>query len=152
MPSLYISIKIAIILHINTVSVTTPRPMTKGLLILCHEGDYIMTNTAKLFTTLSEAREHLNAIIEHSFDGIFITDAKANVVRVNHAYEMITGLKKEEVLGKNMAKLVQDKLISESGSLQVIETKRPVTLQQRFRSGKEALVTSSPIFQQFTTF
>lgn len=71
--------------------------MTKGLLILCHEGDYIMTNTAKLFTTLSEARERLNAIIEHSFDGIFITDAKANVVRVNHAYEMITGLKKEEV-------------------------------------------------------
>lgn len=43
-----------------------------------------MTNTAKLFTTLSEARERLNAIIEHSFDGIFITDAKANVVRVNH--------------------------------------------------------------------
>ena len=40
-----------------------------------------MTNTAKLFTTLSEARERLNAIIEHSFDGIFITDAKANVVR-----------------------------------------------------------------------
>lgn len=107
-----------------------------------------MTNTAKLFTTLSEARERLNAIIEHSFDGIFITDAKANVVRVNHAYEMITGLKKEEVLGKNMAKLVQDKLISESGSLQVIETKRPVTLQQRFRSGKEALVTSSPIFDK----
>ena len=35
-----------------------------------------MTNTAKLFTTLSEARERLNAIIEHSFDGIFITDAK----------------------------------------------------------------------------
>ena len=107
-----------------------------------------MTNTAKLFTTLSEACERLNAIIEHSFDGIFITDAKANVVRVNHAYEMITGLKKEEVLGKNMAKLVQDKLISESGSLQVIETKRPVTLQQRFRSGKEVLVTSSPIFDK----
>ena len=31
-----------------------------------------MTNTAKLFSTLSEARERLNAIIEHSFDGIFI--------------------------------------------------------------------------------
>ena len=96
-----------------------------------------MTNTAKLFSTLSEARERLNAIIEHSFDGIFITDAKANVVRVNHAYELITGLKKEDVLGKNMADLVHDKLISQSGSLQVIETKQPVTLQQRFRSGKE---------------
>lgn len=105
-----------------------------------------MTNATKIFSTLSEARERLNAIIEHSFDGIFITDAKANVIRINHAYEVITGLKKEEVLGKNMADLVHDKLISESGSLQVIKTKQPVTLQQRFRSGKEALVTSSPIF------
>lgn len=59
-----------------------------------------MTNTAKLFSTLSEARERLNAIIEHSFDGIFITDAKANVVRVNHAYELITGLKKRRRIRK----------------------------------------------------
>ena len=99
-----------------------------------------------IFSTVSEAAERLNAIIEHSFDGIFITDAKANVIRINHAYEVITGLKKEEVLGKNMADLVRNKLISESGSLQVIKTKQPVTLQQCFRSGKEALVTSSPIF------
>jgi len=105
-----------------------------------------MTNVTKTFSTLSEASERLNAIIEHSFDGIFITDAKANVIRINHAYEVITGLKKEEVLGKNMADLVRNKLISESGSLQVIKTKQPVTLQQCFRSGKEALVTSSPIF------
>ena len=55
-----------------------------------------MTNATKIFSTLSEARERLNAIIEHSFDGIFITDAKANVIRINHAYEVITGLKKEE--------------------------------------------------------
>ena len=48
-----------------------------------------MTNTAKLFTTLSEARERLNAVIEHSFDGIFITDAKANVVRVNQGVSRI---------------------------------------------------------------
>lgn len=105
-----------------------------------------MTNVTKIFSTLSEASERLNAIIEHSFDGIFITDAKANVIRINHAYEVITGLKKEEVLGKNMTDLVRNKLISESGSLQVIKTKQPVTLQQCFRSGKEALVTSSPIF------
>ena len=105
-----------------------------------------MTNVTKIFSTLSEASERLNAIIEHSFDGIFITDAKANVIRINHAYEVITGLKKEEILGKNMTDLVRNKLISESGSLQVIKTKQPVTLQQSFRSGKEALVTSSPIF------
>ncbi|EGL39373.1 hypothetical protein HMPREF1039_0945 [Megasphaera lornae] len=48
-----------------------------------------------LFSSLGEANVHLNAIIEHSFDGIFITDGKANVLRINSAYESITGLKKK---------------------------------------------------------
>ena len=104
--------------------------------------------TKEIFSTVAEAAEHLNAIIEYSFDGIFITDKNCNVLRINHSYEEITGLTKDEILGKNMADLVQQKLISESGSLIVSRTKRPVTLQQRFKSGKEALVTSSPIFDK----
>ncbi len=104
--------------------------------------------TRKIFSTVAEAAEYLNTIIEYSFDGIFITDKDCNVLRTNHSYEEITGLTKDEVLGKNMRELVNNKLISESGSLIVSRTKRPVTLQQRFRSGKEALVTSSPIFDK----
>lgn len=107
-----------------------------------------MGHTKEIFSTVAEAAERLSAIIEHSFDGIFITDKNANVLRINHAYEDITGLKSEEVLGKNMADLVKGKLISQSGSLIVARTKKPVTLQQRFKSGKEALVTSSPIFDK----
>lgn len=107
-----------------------------------------MGHTKEIFSTVAEAAERLSAIIEHSFDGIFITDKNAKVLRINHAYEDITGLKSEEVLGKNMADLVKGKLISQSGSLIVARTKKPVTLQQRFKSGKEALVTSSPIFDK----
>lgn len=107
-----------------------------------------MGHTKEIFSTVAEAAERLSAIIEHSFDGIFITDKNANVLRINHAYEDITGLKSEEILGKNMADLVKGKLISQSGSLIVARTKKPVTLQQRFKSGKEALVTSSPIFDK----
>lgn len=107
-----------------------------------------MVHTKEIFSTIAEAAERLSAIIEHSFDGIFITDKNAKVLRINHAYEDITGLKSEEVLGKNMADLVKEKLISQSGSLIVARTKKPVTLQQRFKSGKEALVTSSPIFDK----
>ena len=104
--------------------------------------------TKEIFSTVDEAAERLNAIIEHSFDGIYITDKDANTIRINHAYEEITGLKKEEVLGKNMVDLVNQKLISQSGTLSVIRTKAPITLQQRFKSGKEALITSSPIFDK----
>lgn len=107
-----------------------------------------MTKTHVPFSTIEEANKQLNAILDYSFDGIFITDAEANVLRINHAYEMITGLKRDEVYGKNMADLVKMKLISTSGSLKVMETKKPVTIQQHFKSGKEALITSSPIFDE----
>lgn len=99
-------------------------------------------------TSVSDIAKHLDSIIENSFDGIFITDKDANVLRINHSYEFITGLSKEEVLGRNMAELVQENLISQSGSLYVMKNLKPITIQQQFRSGKEALVTSSPIFDE----
>jgi len=34
-------------------------------------------------------------------DAIMITDADANIMRVNHAFELITGYSEEEVIGKN---------------------------------------------------
>ena len=101
-----------------------------------------------IFSTVAEAAERLNEIIEHSFDGIYITDKDANTIKINHAYEEITGLKKDEVLGENMADLVRNKIRSMSGSLIVLKTLKPVTLQQHFKTGKQALITSSPIFDK----
>lgn len=90
--------------------------------------------------------EYLDAIIEHSFDGIYITDGQANTIKVNRSYTTISGLKKSEVLGHNMRELVQNQTISASGSLMALEEKRPITIQQEFKMGKRALITSSPIY------
>ena len=103
---------------------------------------------SSIFSTNSEAAERLNDIIEQSFDGIFITDGNATVIKINHAYEAITGLSKEDLLGRNMEDLVNEKIISQSGSLIVKESKQPVTLQQYFKTKKQALITSSPIFDK----
>lgn len=90
--------------------------------------------------------EFLDAIIEHSFDGIYITDGQATTIKVNRSYLLISGLQQSEVLGHNMRELVKNKTISKSGSLMAIEQQRPITLQQEFKTGKRALVTSSPIY------
>ena len=105
-----------------------------------------MIQTMKTFSNLEEANEWLDAVIEHSFDGIYITDGDANTVKVNKAYETITGLKKSEVLGYNMVELVERGVISDSGSLIAMQEGRPVTLRQSFKTGKKALITSSPIY------
>lgn len=102
----------------------------------------------KSFTANPGDLERLNAVIDHSFDGIFITDAQGKILRINQAYEEITGFSRTDLVGKNITYLVKNKIISQSSTHVVIQTQTPITIQQRFSSGREALVTSSPIFNE----
>ena len=90
------------------------------------------------------------AIIESTYDGIYITDGHANTLMVNRAYERITGIRRSEVLGRNMKQLVASGVIDRSVSLEVIAKKKPVTILQELRSGKKILVTGSPVIDKKT--
>ena len=92
--------------------------------------------------------KYLKAIIECSFDGIYITDGKATTLMINDAYERITGLTAEILLGENMWNLMEAGTINSSGSLLAIAEKRIVTLYQTFNTGKRAMITSTPIFDE----
>jgi len=86
-------------------------------------------------------------ILESSYDGIYITDGEANTLYLNEAYEKMTGIKREELVGKNMKDLVKNKLYDSSGSLLVLQTKDKVSLRQKVvKSNKEILITSTPVF------
>ena len=87
-------------------------------------------------------------IIECSYDGIYITDGQANTIFLNRAYEKITGMKKKEMLGRNMKYLEKNRFISKSCTLMVLKYKRSITIQQSFKTGKKVLVSSSPIFDE----
>ncbi|MBP2644041.1 MAG: norR 9 [Firmicutes bacterium] len=87
------------------------------------------------------------AIINSSYDGIFITDGQGAVLRVNAAYERISGIRAEEVIGKNMVNLVENGLFDQSVSLLVLEKRESVTINQIVkRNNKHILVTGNPIF------
>jgi PAS domain S-box-containing protein len=88
----------------------------------------------------------LEAIFESSFDGLYITDGKANTIRVNTAYERITGLKREDLLGRNMIDLVKEGVFDHSVTLDVLEQRGQVTIMQKIKSDKHLLVTGTPIF------
>ncbi len=88
----------------------------------------------------------LKDIIETSFDGIYITDAEANTVLINKSYETISGLKREELIGKNMRDLVAAGVFSISGTLLCLEHKKAITLEQVFKTNKKAVITSQPTF------
>lgn len=95
-----------------------------------------------------ELKEELDAIINSSYDGIYVTDGEGTTIRINEAYSRITGIRAEEVLGKNMTQLVDEGVYDQSATVLVMERKQPVTIRQELRSGKSLLVTGNPIFDE----
>lgn len=91
--------------------------------------------------------KELNAIIESSFDGIYVTDGQSKTLRINKAYERITGIKSNEVVGQTMKKLVAEGFYNDSATLRVLKEKRPITIVQNImKTGKTIVVTGNPIF------
>ena len=109
---------------------------------------YVKGGTGNLINDLLKTKSVLEVVIEGSYDGIYITDGQANTLMVNKSYEIISGLSREQVLGKNMRDLVDDDIINRSGTLLAIERREPVTLEQKFQTGKRAIITSTPTLDE----
>lgn len=68
-------------------------------------------------------------IFESSYDGFYITDGNAITLTLNKSYETISGLRKEEMVGRSMAELVASRVISASGTLLALERRESVTME-----------------------
>lgn len=110
------------------------------------ERIFIAENATLLRGSERELNRQLFTILSSIYDGLYITDGQANTILINRAYEEVSGLRREDVLGKSMQEIVATGMIDRSGSLGVLKTRKPVTLEQTFRTGKQALITSTPHF------
>ena len=88
----------------------------------------------------------LDTVIRSSYDGLYIANGDADGVFFNEAYLRVSGLKAEDVAGKNMRELVRKGIISRSVTLEVLEKRRRVTIMQEFANGRTAIVTGNPVF------
>ncbi len=93
-------------------------------------------------------KEMFMAALDASSDGILISDRGGNVIYVNPAYEDTTGLKGKEIIGKNLKVLLEQKLFNIAASLSVLENQEPVSLIHKYVTGKNALTTASPIYDE----
>ncbi|HLR21743.1 MAG TPA: sigma 54-interacting transcriptional regulator [Tissierellaceae bacterium] len=95
---------------------------------------------------INENPNYLFKALEYSSDGIYICDENAKTIYVNPAYEEISGLKASEVIGKNLNLLLEENTFNISASLEVLKTKKTVSLIHRYISGKTAFTTARPIY------
>ena len=97
------------------------------------------------FKAQQEIMKQLDAIIDSSYDGLWVCDSKGKVIRINSASEKINGIKADQVVGKKMEDLVREGLIDRSVSLEVLKAHTAITIIQKLRNGKQILVTGSPV-------
>lgn len=84
--------------------------------------------------------------LDSSFDGILITDGKGNIIYVNSQYEDITGLKRKDIIDKNLSELLEDGTINKAISLEVLKSGKPISTTHKYNTGKSALSSAKPIF------
>ncbi len=104
-------------------------------------------SSAYLAEYYKQLEEEYRAIFEYSYDGIFISDGKGNVVRINKACEAMEGIDSGEVVGKNVRQLLEEGYYNNSVTLEVLKKKIPVTQLQRAKNGRRLMCTGVPIFK-----
>lgn len=95
-----------------------------------------------------QLNSEMTGIIESCFDGIYVTDGKGRTIRVNTAYERITGIRRDDVLNRTTEELVNEGFFSESVTQLVLESKRPKTLMQTVKTGRRVMATGTPIIDK----
>lgn len=137
--------------------------LNNELILACHtplyeEGELIgavstfqkFSGIEKIFNELNILPKEFDAIIESSYDGIVVANSEGKLLKINSAYERITELKPEDLVGRYVKDVENENTISKSATLEVLKKKEPVTIKQNIVTGKEMLVTGSPIFDEHT--
>ena len=98
-----------------------------------------------------DIKEEFDAIFESSYDGIHITNSAGETLRFNKACEIIDGIQRDQIIGRNMNQLVSEGIYSQSVALQVLENKTTLTILQRV-NGKEIMATGTDEEYEFGIF
>ena len=136
----------------QTVAITNRAPIIKGgeivgAVAVLQDISDLESIAAELKTT-RELNKELDAIIDSVYEGLYITDGQANTLKINKAYTRLTGIKGDEVLGKNMKELVDSGYYSQSVTLLVLEKKKPVTIMHVIKGKKKYLITGNPVYNE----
>lgn len=97
---------------------------------------------------LKGAGRVLDAIMENSYDGIWVMNGQGEVLMVSKSWERFAGISREEMIGKSIFDIVKQGYQTDSAAIHAIRQRRPATIMYQTRTGKRALATSVPVFDE----
>ncbi|CCH48389.1 sigma-54 interaction domain-containing protein [Pseudodesulfovibrio piezophilus] len=89
---------------------------------------------------------YLCQVFDTMRDGLYITDNKGETLTVNEMYENLTGLKSEDIVGKNVKDLVESGVFDLALNAKVVQTKKAATAVQMTNKGRKVVLMAHPIF------
>ncbi|WP_462325380.1 sigma-54 interaction domain-containing protein [Desulfoplanes sp.] len=109
-----------------------------------------MTSNIHQEHILQERKSLISTYLCHIFDtlndGIYITDKNGVTLAVNSMYENLTGLKARDLLGKNVAELVETGIFDLALNPEVVQKKKTVTAVQINSKTRKVVLVAHPIF------
>jgi PAS domain S-box-containing protein len=102
----------------------------------------------KQIKRLSSQQYLHNEMLNKLKDGIYITDEEGITTYVNDAFLNLSGLTREQIIGKSVYDLRKENILPNSCCAKVIETKGTVSTINNYYKGQRCLVSGSPIFDE----
>ena len=94
-----------------------------------------------------EVCENIDAILDLMEEGIFLSDRDGMTVRVNKAYEQLTGTNRKQLEGKSVHQLVEEGVFNRILNPVIVKEKKPASDVQEFGKEKKTLhLRGFPIF------
>lgn len=90
--------------------------------------------------------DFLEEILEASFDGIMVADGEGNCIYANSSYTKNTGIQYDQIVGHNLAELINPVWMKTSIVFKVLKEKRSVSMEHDTQNGNHIVVTGTPIF------
>ncbi|WP_192868176.1 sigma-54-dependent Fis family transcriptional regulator [Calderihabitans maritimus] len=97
--------------------------------------------------TVKRLNRELEAVIGASYDGIMVTDRNGVVVRVNEAFERMTGYKSTEIIGRTLMETGEEQFLPGSIVEKIKASKQPVSIAVD-HGGRQFLFTGNPVTDQ----
>lgn len=124
-----------------------------GHLLVSLKDDFPKVTKRDLYPLVS-VEDHPDFV--NSYAGLYVATPQADTVKVNPSYEKIAFLSGNDVVGRNLAELVEKGFFSKSVTLSILKGLRNLdssqqTLFQTLHCGKDVLVTGKPIFSEHGT-
>ncbi|WP_035063866.1 sigma-54 interaction domain-containing protein [Nitratidesulfovibrio termitidis] len=87
-------------------------------------------------------------IIDIFSDGIYISDRDGTTLLVNRMYEKLTGLRQDELRGRNVNALVEEGVFDRILNPEIVRSKRPSTSVQNVRGEKKIILRGYPVLDE----